>query len=202
MGAAITTTVSKVNRAKIDEDPPTYKAAMSHPDAAQWQIACAEELETFKRMKLYETVDKPTDQKIVDSKWVFRLKRGPDGEIEKHKARVVAKGFTQVEGLNYDKTFAPVVKFTSIHILLTIAAYNDLKIHQVNIKTAFLNGELKEEIYLRLPPRANVNKALVWRLLKPLYGLKQAGRQWYQEVHAQFTKIGFVRLEADHSVFR
>jgi hypothetical protein len=137
----------------------------------------------------------------VDSKWVFRLKRGPDGEIEKHKARVVAKGFTQIEGLDYDETFAPVVKFTSIRILLAITTHNNLEIHQIDIKTAFLNGELKEEIYLKPPLGANINKALVWRLLKPLYGLKQARRQWYQKVHAQFTAISFVRLEADYSVF-
>jgi hypothetical protein len=137
----------------------------------------------------------------VDSKWVFRLKREPDSEIEKHKARVVAKGFTQIKGLDYDETFAPIVKFTSIHILLTITTHNDLEIHQIDIKTTFLNGELKEEIYLKPPPGANIDKALVWHLLKPLYGLKQAGRQWYQKVHAQFTAIGFVRLEADHSVF-
>jgi hypothetical protein len=175
---------------------------MSRPDAIKWQIACAEELEIFRRMKLYEIVDRPTDRKVVDSKWVFKVKRGPDGEIAKHKARVVAKGYTQIEGLDYDETFAPVVKFTTIRVLLAISAHLDLEIHQVDIKTAFLNGELKEEIYLKPPPGTDIHKSLVWRLLKPLYGLKQAGRQWYQKVHAKFTAIGFTRLEADHSVFR
>jgi hypothetical protein len=111
---------------------------------------------------------------------------------------VVAKGFTQIEGLNYNETFAPIVIYTSIHILLAITTYNDLEICQIDIKTTFLNSELKEEIYLKPPPGANIDKALVWHLLKPLYGLKQARRQWYQKVHAQFTAIGFVRLEADH----
>jgi hypothetical protein len=153
-------------------------------------------------MKLYEVVDHPTNCKVIDSKWVFKLKRGPDGEIAKHKACVVAKGYTQIEGLDYDEMFAPVVKFTMIQVLLAISAHLDLKIHQVNIKTAFLNGELKKEIYLKPPPGSNVDKTLVWRLLKPLYGLKQAGRQWYQKVHMEFMAIGFTRLEADHSVFR
>jgi hypothetical protein len=202
VGITTTTTLLQVNKAEIDENPQTYKEAMSCPDATQWQIACAEELDIFRQMKLYEIVDKPTNRKVVDSKWVFQLKRGPDGEIEKHKARVVAKGFTQIKGLDYDETFAPIVKFTSICILLAITAHNDLEIHQIDIKTAFLNGEIKEEIYLEPPPGANVNKALIWRLLKPLYGLKQAERQWYQKVHAKFTAIGFVRLEADHSIFR
>jgi hypothetical protein len=130
-------------------------------DATQWQIACAEELDVFRQMKLYEIVDKPTDRKVVDSKWVFQLKRGPDGEIGKHKACIVAKGFTQIEDLDYDETFAPVVKFTSICIRLAITTHNDLEIHQIDIKTAFLNGELKEEIYLKPPPGANIDKALV-----------------------------------------
>jgi hypothetical protein len=87
---------------------------MSCPDAAQWKIACAEELDVFRHMKLYEVVERLPDHKVGDSKWVFKLKRGPDGTIAKHKAHVVAKGFTQIEGLNYDETFAPVVKFTTI----------------------------------------------------------------------------------------
>jgi hypothetical protein len=92
----------------------------------------------------------------------IKLKRGPDGTIAKHKAHVVAKGFTQTEGINYDETFAPVVKFTTIQLLLTISAHLDLEIHQVDIKTAFLNGELTEEIYLKPPQGANVDKSFVW----------------------------------------
>jgi hypothetical protein len=194
VGVTTTTTLSQVNKAEIDKDPQTYKEAISRPDATQWQIACAEELDVFRQMKLYEIVDKPTDRKVVDSKWVFRLKRGPDGEIEKHKARVVVKGFTQIEGLDYDETFAPVVKFTSIRILLAITAHNDLEIQQIDIKTAFLNGELKEEIYLKPPPGANIDKALIWCLLTPLYGLKQAGRQWSEgtcTIHCnRFCEVG------------
>jgi hypothetical protein len=105
---------SQANKAEIEEDPPTYRAAMSHHDAIQWQISCAEELDIFKHMKLYEVVDRPTDCKVIDSKWVFKLKRGPDGEIAKHKAHVAAKGYMQIEGLDYDEMFAPVVKFTMI----------------------------------------------------------------------------------------
>jgi hypothetical protein len=189
VGITTTTTLSKVNKAKIDKDSQMYKAAISRPDATQWQIACVEELDVFRQMKLYEIVDKPTNQKVVDSKWVFRLKRGPDGKIERHKACIVAKGFTQIKGLDYDETFALVVKFTSIHILLAITTYNDLEIYQIDIGAAFLGGGLKEEIYLKPPPGANIDKALVWCLLKPLYSLKQARRQWYQKVHAQFTAI-------------
>jgi hypothetical protein len=98
--------------------------------------------------------------------------------------------------------FAPVVNFTSIHTLLALTTHLDLEIHQVDVKTAFLNGKLNKEIYLQPPPSANTDKSLVWRLHRPLYGLKQSSRQWYQEVYTKFTTLGFARLEADHSVFR
>jgi hypothetical protein len=175
---------------------------MSSPEAAQWQIACMEELKSLQDMNVYEEVPWPPNRKIIDSKWTFKLKRGPEGLIERFKGRVVTKGYTQVEGLDYDETFAPVVKFTSIRTLLALAAHLDLEIHQVDVKTAFLNGKLDEEIYLRPPPGADTDKSLVWRLHQPLYGLKQSSRQWYQEVYAKFTNLGFTRLEADHSVFR
>jgi hypothetical protein len=164
---------------------------MSSLEATQWQIACTEELQSLQDMKVYEEVPWPPDCKIIDSRWTFKLKQGPEGLIERFKGRVVAKGYTQVEGLDYDETFAPVVKFTSIRTPLTLAAHLDLEIHQVDVKTAFLNGKLNEEIYLRPPPSADTDKSLVWHLHRPLYGLKQSSRQWYQEVYAKFTNLGF-----------
>jgi hypothetical protein len=160
-----------------------------------------EELQSLQDMKVYKEVPRPPDHKGVDSRWTFKLKRGPEGLIERYKGQVVAKGYTQVEGLDYDETFKPVVKFTSIHTLLALAAHLDPEIHQVNVKTAFLNGKLDEEIYSRLPPGANTDKSLIWRLHRPLYGLKQSSRQWYQEVYTRLTALGFARLKADHSIF-
>ena len=86
---------------------------MSHPDAAEWDTACEDEIRSFKNMGIYETVPRPKDRKVVGSKWVFRIKRGPDGNIQKYKAHIIVQGFTQVEGLDYDQTFAPVAKFAS-----------------------------------------------------------------------------------------
>ena len=145
----------------LDSEPLTYSDAIEHPDADLWQAAMASELKTFEEIGLYQEVKAPPDRKIIDSKWVFKIKRGPNGEIDKYKARLIAKGYTQVEGLDYTDTFAPVTKFTTIRSLLTLAAQHDLEVHQIDVKAAFLNGEL-EEIYLHPPPGFRDNPNIVW----------------------------------------
>ncbi|GBE86218.1 Retrovirus-related Pol polyprotein from transposon TNT 1-94 [Sparassis crispa] len=155
------------------DEPQTYEEAMSRPDAARWKAACAEELHTFVKAELYDEVERPRNRKVIDCKWVFKIKRGPDGEIEKYKARLVAKGFTQL----------------------------DLKIHQMDVKSAFLNGDLDEEIYMKVPSGFRRSNSLVWKLNKALYGLKQAGREWYKKIRAEFEALGFTRCHSDHSVF-
>ena len=182
------------------KEPTTYEEAMAGPDAPLWKAACAEELVSFVKTELYDEVEHPRGRKVVDCKWVFKVKRGPDGEITRYKARLVARGFTQVAGINYTETFAPVAKFTSIRMLLALAARDDLELHQMDVKTAFLNGDLDEEIYMHLPPgfrKANV----VWKLKKGLYGLKQASRQWYNKIRTEFEKLGFKRCHSDHGIF-
>ncbi|GBE88168.1 Retrovirus-related Pol polyprotein from transposon TNT 1-94 [Sparassis crispa] len=183
------------------DEPQTYEEAMSRPDAARWKAACAEELHAFVKAELYDEVERPRNRKVIDCKWVFKIKRGPDGEIEKYKARLVAKGFTQVEGLDFNETFAPVAKFASVRTLLALAAKLDLEIHQMDIKSAFLNGDLDEEIYMKVPPGFRRSNSLVWKLNKALYGLKQAGREWYKKIRAEFEALGFTRCHSDHSVF-
>src|SRR6267142_1765107 len=96
---------------------------MVHPDAADWDAACEDEICTFQQMGVYEIVPRPKGCKVIGSKWVFWIKCGPDGSVQKYKARVVAQGFTQIEGLNYDKTFAPVAKFPSFRTILTLATH-------------------------------------------------------------------------------
>jgi hypothetical protein len=132
---------------------------MARPDGAAWEVACEEERDAFYRMGVFEIVPRPKGRKIVGSKWVFRTKRGPDGEIQKYKARVVAQGFTQVEGIDYDETFAPVAKLTSIRTFLALAAELDLEVHQMDVKSAYLNGVLEEEIYMESPPASTSLKA-------------------------------------------
>jgi len=143
----------------------------------------------------------PPDCKIIDSKWVFKIKCGPNSKIDKYKARLVAKGYMQIEGLDYTDTFAPVTKFTTIRSLLALAAQHDLEVHQVDVKAAFLNGELEEEIYLRPPPGFRDDSKVVWRLQRALYGLKQASKAWYDTLRKTFESLGFTRSNADHSLF-
>jgi len=185
----------------LDSEPFTYSDALGRPDADLWLGAMAIELNTFKEIGLYQEVEALPDRKIIDSKWVFKIKRGPNGEIDKYKARLVAKGYTQIEGLNYTDMFAPVTKFTTIRSLLALAAQHDLEVHQIDVKAAFLNGELDEEIYLRPPPGFRNDPKVVWRLLRALYSLKQASKAWYDTLRKMFESLGFTCSNADHSLF-
>ena len=190
----------QVNVANIQgKEPEMCEEAMSGTDASLWKAACAEELLSFVKTNLYNEVERPREQKVVDCKWVFRIKHGPDGEIIHYKVRLVAKGFTQVEGIDYTETFTPVAKFKLLRILLTFAAHLDLDLHQMDIKTIYLDGDLDKEIFMHLPPgfwKPNV----VWKLRKSLYGLKQAGCECYKKILTKFEKIGFTHCHSDHGV--
>jgi hypothetical protein len=187
--------------AATEDEPRTYNEAMSRSDSDLWHKAMMDKLNNFEKIGLYEEVERPRDRKVIDSKWVFKIKRGPNGEIEKYKARLVAKGFTQIHGVDYTDTFAPVTKFATIRALLALAAEYNLEIHQMDVKSAFLNGKLDEEIYLEPPPGFRPSRYMVWRLLRALYGLKQAHKSWYERLCAVFIALGFTRSQADHSVF-
>lgn len=127
----------------VDHNPLTYEEVMAGPDTMHWKGACAKELGVFVKMHLYELIDQPSGCKVINCQWVFKTKCGPNSKILHYKARLIAKGFTQVEGVDYNETFTPIVKFTSIQMLLALAAQLNLEIHQLDIKTAFLNGKLE-----------------------------------------------------------
>ena len=192
---------AKVAHADISGDPRTYTQAMARADAAEWEAACEAERRAFEHMGVYEVVPRPQGRKVVGSKWVFRIKRGPDGAIQKYKARIVAQGFSQIEGIDYDETFAPVAKFASLRVILALAAERDLEVHQMDVKLAYLNGELKEEIFMEAPPGFEIPAGMVLRLVKAVYGTKQGGRVWYEEIRDKLSSMGYQRTEADHAVF-
>jgi len=137
--------------ANIDPDPLTYAEAMSRSDRAQWRAACAEEMEQFVCQNIFDMVSKSEGRKVVNCKWIFKMKLGPNGQVKHYKACLVAKGFSQVEGIDFNETYSPVVGRSTVQTLLALACANGWYIHQMDAKSAFLNGDLKEEIYMKIP---------------------------------------------------
>jgi hypothetical protein len=140
-----------------------------------------EELNNFTRNEVWHLVPRP-NQNVVGTKWVFRNKQDEHGVVTRNKTRLVAKGYSQVEGLDFSETFAPVARLESIRILLAYATYHGFKLYQMDVKSAFLNGPIKEEVYVEQPPGFENSEYPnhVYKLSMPLYGLKQAPRAWYE----------------------
>jgi transposase InsO family protein len=180
-------------------DPETFAEASGHPD---WDTAMNEEYRSLMENDTWDLVPLPKGRKLVRCKWVYRTKYASDGSIERHKARLVAKGFSQVEGIDYNETFAPVAKMNSIRLVLALAASHKWEVHQMDVKSAFLHGDLKEEIYMEQPPGYVQNdSSLVCRLKKSLYGLKQAPRAWYAKMDSFLIATGFSRCHSDPNVY-
>src|SRR5579862_6779626 len=162
------------------EDPTSYDEAVTDIDADMWQQAMKSELDSMYSNHVWELVNAPEGIKSIGCKWIYKRKRGVDGKVETFKARLVAKEYTQKEGIDYEETFSPVAMLKSIRILLSIAASLDLEIWQMDVKTAFLNGSLDESIYM-VQPEGFIEKGhlgKVCKLQKSIYGLKQASRSW------------------------
>src|SRR6202034_467602 len=188
-----------------DLDPKSLGEARKRSDWSRWDDAMKKEYDALIKAGTWTIVEKPPGKNVVSCKWVFRIKRDASGGVEKYKARLVARGFTQIYGIDYTETFAPVAKLSSLRTILAIAARNDWPIEVFDFNSAFLNGELdaSEEIYMDQPPGFEVpgGKKFVAKLNKAIYGLKQAGRTWYETLRAALTDIGFKRAETDHGVF-
>ncbi|KAM1873109.1 hypothetical protein ACFX13_006993 [Malus domestica] len=163
----------------IEGDPTTYKEAMISVDAPFWKEAINSEVESILQNNTWELTDLPPGTTPIGCKWVFRKKLKPDGSIDKYKARLVAKGFTQKKGIDYFDTYSPVSRIATIRILIALASIHNLVVHQMDVKTTFLNGHLDEEIYMEQPEGFIVKgqEHKVCKLVKSLYGLKQAPKQ-------------------------
>jgi hypothetical protein len=182
-------------------EPKTYNEVMASLDAVKWLVACEDKMQTWKNLDVYEIVPQPKGQKVIRSKWVFHVKRGPNRSIQKYKAWIIAQGFTQVQGIDFDQTFAPITKFSSLHTVFALAAEQNLKVHQMDVKAAYLNAHLKEEIYMKAPPGSDIPDGHVLKLKKGIYGTKQGGCIWFIDFSSTLSDLGYMRIEADHAVF-
>ncbi|KAL6287822.1 hypothetical protein ACE6H2_012212 [Prunus campanulata] len=168
-----------------------------------WKKAMTEEISMIEKNSTWELVDRPSSKPIVGVKWIYKTKLNLDGSISKHKARLVAKGYTQKPGIDFNETFAPVARLDTIRTLIALAAQKGWKLWQLDVKSAFLNGILEEEVYVDQPDGFVVKGAedKVYRLRKALYGLKQAPRAWYSEIDTYFSQCGFHRSPSEATLY-
>ena len=184
-------------------EPITLKEALMTPNAKEWQEAADLEYESLLENETWDLVDLPRDRKAIGSRWVFKVKHHSDGRVERYKCRLVAKGYSQKYGADYDETFSPVVRFSSIRTLLAFAVQNNLHVHQMDVVTAFLNGHLEEESYMEQPEgyvKAG-QEHLVCKLKKSIYGLKQSPRCWNKTFTEFMKDLGFKQSTSDPCVF-
>ncbi|GKD31741.1 putative ribonuclease H-like domain-containing protein [Tanacetum coccineum] len=184
----------------IIDEPKTVSKSL---DDSSWIEAMQEELLQFKLQKVWTLVDLPHGKREIVSKWVFRNKKDERGIVVKNKARLVAQGYTQQEGINYDEVFAPVARIEAIRLFLAYASYMDFVVYQMDVKSAFLYGTIEEEVYVTQPPGfvdlKFQNK--VYRVEKTLYGLHQAPRAWYETLSNYLLENGFRRGTIDKTLF-
>ena len=168
-----------------------------------WVKAMEEEIQMIEKNNTWELVNRPHGKDIIGVKWVYKTKLNPDGTIQKHKARLVAKGYSQQPGIDYNETFAPVAHLDTIRALIALASQKGWSIHQLDVKSAFLNGVLEEEIYVEQPQGfvSEGKERKVLRLRKALYGLKQAPRAWYSKIDQYFMDRGFRRSKSEPTLY-
>ncbi|KAK5825993.1 hypothetical protein PVK06_020890 [Gossypium arboreum] len=168
----------------------------------EWKEAILEEMCALEKTGTWETMELPVGKKIVGCKWVFTTKFKPDGSLDRYKARLVAEGYTQTYGIDYLETFAPVAKLNSVRVLLSIAVNLDWSLQQLDMKNAFLNGKLEEEVYMDPPPGFEEKfRTRVCKLKKSLYGLKQSPQAWFERFTQVVKKQGYSQGQADHTMF-
>jgi len=187
----------------VGNEPLSFSETISAPDAKHWDKAIQTKIDSIKKNNTWTLVDLPKGANPIGCKWIFKKKYHPDGTIEKYKARLVAKGFSQKPNIDYFDTFAPITIISSIRVLLALASIQRLVIHQMDVKTTFLNGELEEEIYMTQPRGcvAPGQEEKVCKLLKSLYGLKQAPKHWHEKLDNVLLCDGFSTNDVDKCMY-
>ena len=182
----------------LHEEPRTFEEAKNHP---QWVHAMKDELEALAKNGTWEITSLPIGKKAVGCKWIYKIKHKSDGSLDKYKARLIAKGFTQAYGIDYKETFAPVAKMNTIRVLLSLAVNHSLPLFQMDVANAFLQGDLEEEVYMEVPPGFSHQDNKVCKLKKAIYGLKQSPRAWYAKLSSTLLDHDFKKCNSDSSLF-
>ncbi|KAG8493315.1 hypothetical protein CXB51_010698 [Gossypium anomalum] len=184
-------------------EPECYEEAIESECKDQWVEAMKDELQSLHENHTFELVKLPKGKRALKHQWVYRLKQEEKSSSPRYKARLVVKGYTQKRGVDFEEIFSPVVKMSSIRTILSLAACYDLEVEQMDVKTAFLHGDLEEELYMEQPEGfvAQGKEDYVCRLKKSLYGLKQAPRQWYKKFESIMGEQGYKKTTSDHCVF-
>jgi hypothetical protein len=185
--------------AKTDE-PKRYSEACINPE---WVKAMKQEYQAIMDNKTWVLTELPPGANLLETKWIYKAKKGASGKVEKLKARLVVKGYMQIAGEDYDETFAPVVRWCTIHVIVAIAKQKSWKIYHMDVKAAFLNGDLKETVYIAQPEGFIITgkEHLVCLLQKALYGLKQSPRTWWETIGEKLASLGLTRSEYNYNLF-
>ncbi|GJW82981.1 ribonuclease H-like domain, reverse transcriptase, RNA-dependent DNA polymerase [Tanacetum coccineum] len=184
----------------VEDEPKNFKEASKDE---KWIEAMQVEIDSINKNNTWKLTTLPKDHKAIGLKWVFKTKRDANGEILKHKARLVAKGYIQEHGIDFDEVFAPVARIETIRLILALAAYNKWEVHHLDVKSAFLHGDLKEEVYVSQPDGfiKTEDKGKVYRLRKALYGLRQAPRAWYTKLDKTLKLLKFKKCALEQAVY-
>ena len=187
----------------VHQEPASFKEATACPEGEKWREAMGREMESLKEHEVWELTTLPPGKKAVGSKWVYKVKTNSDGSLERYKARLVARGFDQRYGSDYDETFCPVVRLESLRTLIALSTQRGLKLHHVDVHTAFLNGTLQEEVYMQQPTgyEEKGKEHLVCRLRKSIYGLKQSSRCWNTALDSHLKEMGFFQSKSDPYIY-
>uniref|UniRef100_A0A0V0IWV1 Putative ovule protein n=1 Tax=Solanum chacoense TaxID=4108 RepID=A0A0V0IWV1_SOLCH len=181
------------------KEPATFKEASS---CKEWVRAMQDEVNALEQNATWTVVDLPPGKKAIGSKWVYKVELQANGQVERYKARLVAKGYNQQEGLDYHETFSPVAKMVTVRTTIGVVASQDWPLYQMDVHNAFLQGDLLEDVYMEMPQGFQTQgENKVCKLLKSLYGLKQASRQWNQKLTEALLSIGYSQSSYDYSLF-
>jgi len=182
------------------DEPASFAEAERCPS---WRKAMMEEMEAIEDNKTWSLADLPPGRRAIGLKWVFKVKRDEHGAVSKHKARLVVKGYAQRHGIDYDEVFAPVARLDSVRLLIALAAHEGWEVHHMDVKSAFLNGDLQEEVYVEQPAGFVITgkEHKVFKLRKALYGLHQAPRAWNAKLDDTLLSLGFRRSPSEHAIY-